>query len=45
MLAGKPMVVHGFKNKLAMQSLRVSPRSVVRGIAASLNRSPTPDPK
>jgi len=39
MHAGKPMVVHGLKNKIAMQSLRVSPRSVVRAIAASLNGS------
>jgi hypothetical protein len=37
MHAGKPMVVHGLKNKLAMQSLRVSPRAVSRAVAATLN--------
>ncbi len=40
MLAGKPMVVHGFKNKFAIQMLRVSPRAAIRAIAASLNHSP-----
>lgn len=39
MLAGRPLVVHGLKNKLGVQALRVSPRSVVRSMAASLNRS------
>lgn len=38
MMKGKPMAVHGFKNKLGVQSLRVSPRSLVRRIAASLNQ-------
>ena len=37
---GKPMVIHGFKNKLTVQSLRVSPRAVARAVAASLNPSP-----
>ena len=40
MMKGKAMVVHGWKNKLAVQSLRVSPRSVARAIAASLNPKP-----
>jgi hypothetical protein len=40
MIKGKPMVIHGIKNKLTVQSLRVSPRSVVRAIAASLNPRP-----
>ncbi|HJZ88957.1 MAG TPA: SDR family oxidoreductase [Polyangia bacterium] len=40
MMAGRPMVVHGLKNKLGVQLLRVSPRSAVRAIAASLNRTP-----
>jgi short-subunit dehydrogenase len=40
MHAGKPMVVHGAKNKLAVQSLRVSPRSTVRAIAGALNKVP-----
>ena len=40
MLAGKPMVVHGMKNKLAVQALRVSPRAAVRAIAAALNPAP-----
>jgi short-subunit dehydrogenase len=38
MLAGESMVVHGLTNKLGVQALRVSPRSVVRAIAARLNR-------
>jgi uncharacterized protein len=37
---GKPMVIHGFKNKLTVQSLRISPRAVARAVAASLNPSP-----
>jgi short-subunit dehydrogenase len=40
MLAGRAMVVHGAKNKLAVQSLRVSPRSTVRAIAGALNKAP-----
>jgi hypothetical protein len=32
-------VVHGLTNKLGVQALRVSPRAVVRGLAARLNRS------
>jgi short-subunit dehydrogenase len=39
MMAGKPMVVHGFKNKLGAELLRVSPRATVRAVAASLNRT------
>lgn len=35
---GKPMIVHGLKNKLGVQSLRVAPRSMVRSLAATLNR-------
>jgi short-subunit dehydrogenase len=42
MLAGKPMIVHGLKNKLVVQSLRVSPRAVIRAIAAALNPVPKP---
>jgi len=38
MMAGKPMVVHGLKNKLLAQSVRVSPRAVVRAITAWLNQ-------
>jgi short-subunit dehydrogenase len=40
MMRGKPMVIHGLKNKLLMQSLRTSPRFLVRAIAASLNPRP-----
>ncbi len=40
MLAGKPMIVHGLKNKLGVQLQRISPRAVVRMLAASLNRPP-----
>ncbi len=38
MLAGRPVAIHGIKNKIGIQALRVSPRSAVRAIAASLNR-------
>jgi short-subunit dehydrogenase len=38
MLKGKPIAVHGFRNKLLAGSVRFSPRSVVRGIAASINK-------
>jgi len=37
MLAGRPMIVHGLKNKLAVQSLRMSPRAAVRALTAWLN--------
>jgi short-subunit dehydrogenase len=40
MLAGKPMLVHGAKNKIAAFSVRFSPRGILRAVAASLNRSP-----
>jgi short-subunit dehydrogenase len=39
MMAGQSMVVHGLMNKLGVQALRVSPRAVVTGLAARLNRS------
>ncbi|HUJ28030.1 MAG TPA: SDR family oxidoreductase [Myxococcales bacterium] len=38
MHAGRAMVIHGLKNKLAIQSLRVSPRAIGRKVAASLNK-------
>jgi uncharacterized protein len=41
MKKGKPMVIHGFKNKLTVQSLRLSPRAVARAVAASLNPRPS----
>jgi short-subunit dehydrogenase len=40
MMKGKPLVIHGLKNKLTVQSLRLSPRSLARAIAASLNSRP-----
>ena len=40
MMKGRPMVVHGLRNKLTVQSLRVSPRALVRAIVASLNPHP-----
>src|SRR5438128_2541703 len=40
MMAGKPIVVHGMKNKFGVQLLRVSPRSAVRAVTASLNPPP-----
>jgi len=41
MMKGKPMVIHGLKNKLSVQSLRISPRALARAVAASMN--PTPE--
>jgi hypothetical protein len=40
MMAGRPMIVHGVKNKIATFSVRFSPRSMTRFLAASLNRNP-----
>jgi uncharacterized protein len=40
MMAGRTMVVHGAKNKLAVQLLRLSPRAAVRAVAAALNPPP-----
>jgi len=40
MHAGRPMIVHGFKNKMAVQAVRIGPRATVRAIAGSLNKSP-----
>jgi hypothetical protein len=40
MHAGRPMAIHGLRNKLVVQLLRVSPRAAVRAIAAALNRAP-----
>jgi hypothetical protein len=37
--------VHGVKNKLAVQILRVSPRSTVRAVAAALNAAPPARPQ
>lgn len=41
MMAGKPIVVHGMKNKLGLQLLRVSPRGAIRAVAASMNPAPS----
>jgi short-subunit dehydrogenase len=38
MLKGKPLAVHGFRNKVLAGSVRFSPRAIVRGIAASMNK-------
>jgi short-subunit dehydrogenase len=40
MMAGKPMIVHGTRNKLVLQLLRLSPRAAVRAVAAALNPPP-----
>jgi uncharacterized protein len=40
MMKGKPIIVHGLRNKLTVQSLRLSPRALSRAIAASLNPRP-----
>jgi len=45
MMAGRPMIVHGLKNKLSVQLLRISPRVAIRAIAASLNHSTEAEPK
>jgi short-subunit dehydrogenase len=37
----RPLAVHGFMNFLLVQSLRFSPRALVRAITARLNRAPT----
>jgi short-subunit dehydrogenase len=39
MQVGRPMVVHGLKNKLAAFSIRFSPRGVIRALTASLNKT------
>ncbi len=39
MLKGKPIAVHGFRNKVLAGSVRFSPRSIVLGIAASMNKT------
>lgn len=36
----RPMAVHGFMNFLLLQSLRITPRALVRAITALLNRPP-----
>jgi hypothetical protein len=38
MLRGKPFVIHGWTNKVLGFSVRFGPRSVVRSIAAAMNR-------
>jgi short-subunit dehydrogenase len=38
MRKGRPLAVHGFMNRLVAQSIRLSPRAIVRAIAAMLNR-------
>ncbi|HTO99519.1 MAG TPA: SDR family NAD(P)-dependent oxidoreductase, partial [Myxococcales bacterium] len=42
MMAGRPIVVHGMKNKLGVQLLRVSPRGAIRAVVAALNPAPGP---
>ncbi len=39
LLAGKALVVPGFKNKFSVQLLRISPRKMVRKLVARLNRA------
>jgi short-subunit dehydrogenase len=38
MLAGKPWVIHGWKNKALAFSVRLGPRSVVRSISEAMNK-------
>jgi hypothetical protein len=35
---GTPFVVHGWRNRMLALSVRLSPRSVVRSIAAAMNK-------
>ena len=44
MMAGTIVAVPGFVNKLIAQSVRISPKSVLRSIAAGLNRKRKPGP-
>jgi short-subunit dehydrogenase len=39
MMRGGAMAIPGWRNKLSMQSLRIAPRTTLRRIAASLNRT------
>ncbi|HEY1904779.1 MAG TPA: SDR family oxidoreductase [Myxococcaceae bacterium] len=39
MQRGTPFVVHGWKNRILAFSIRLGPRSVVRSIAAAMNRT------
>ena len=39
MHAGRPLVVHGVKNKLGAFSVRLAPRAMVRALAHSSDRS------
>ena len=38
MMAGKPLIVHGLPNRVAVQLLRLAPRSAVRAAVAFINR-------
>jgi short-subunit dehydrogenase len=38
MMQGKAMAIPGWQNKVSLQSLRFAPRSMVRSLAASMNR-------
>ncbi len=44
MKVGSAMIVHGLKNKLGVQLLRVSPRAAVRAVSSSLNQTPDAAP-
>jgi short-subunit dehydrogenase len=44
MQGGRTMMVHGLKNKLAAFSVRLSPRAMIRAIAAGLNRTAATQP-
>jgi short-subunit dehydrogenase len=41
MLAGRPMVVHGFKNRFGAWMAPFSPRPMILALTAALNRSPS----
>ena len=40
MMAGQAVAIHGLLNALLVQSVRFSPRAVVRSIAAQVNLPP-----
>ena len=39
MMAGRPLVIHGLKNRLGVEGLRLAPRSIAVGMAAAVNRT------
>jgi short-subunit dehydrogenase len=38
MMRGETLAIPGFKNKMLLQSLRIAPRGIVRGLAGTMNK-------